>query len=330
MNGRLEPDPHPHRRQVGVGVRAGEVAGGEHEPPARLDDGEPEGVADGPLVHHLVVTHQAGEDRQAGGVGRGPPRRPQGVRIEVEDRPRARRPAPPARVGPRGEEFIEPAVVAVDDQDMPIPFPVRPPLDRRVGGDGVRAGVALVGVAELHGHPGLIAAHDDIGNPVGQRRGRPARSPGAAASRARPAPGSPPTGGRPARPRDVLVPGVIGREDRAAAEARARPVNRVVLQAGLAAVPQPAPPPDPPASAAMLREPAAAWNARSRDLLCALVSYMNSISPFSDHRSATVFPHAAARHRPRRARSRWPRRPTLDQPDSAGPGLRLYISRAVT
>ena len=46
-----------------------------------------------------------------------------------------------ALIGTRGEEFVERAVVAVDDQDVSVAFAVRPPLDRGGGRDGVRAGV---------------------------------------------------------------------------------------------------------------------------------------------------------------------------------------------
>ena len=65
------------------------VARGIHVPRRRAGRGEAERVVDRP-GGDLVVAGEAGEDRQAGGVGRGPAGRSQVIRAQVEDRARAR------------------------------------------------------------------------------------------------------------------------------------------------------------------------------------------------------------------------------------------------
>ena len=47
---------------------------------------------------------------------------------------------------------------------MPVAGRARAALDRRVRRDRVRAGVALVGVVERHGHPGLRAGRGRVGD----------------------------------------------------------------------------------------------------------------------------------------------------------------------
>src|SRR5579871_1320539 len=80
---RLEPDPEPHGRKARVRAPAREVAGRAYVAALRLLHGEPESVLDRSLGHGLVVADEAGEDREAGGVGRGPARLPQVIRAQV-------------------------------------------------------------------------------------------------------------------------------------------------------------------------------------------------------------------------------------------------------
>ena len=61
-----------------------------------------------------------------------------------------------------------PLRVEVDDEDVAVALALRAALDGRVGRDGVRAGVAFVGVLERDGDLGLRAADDDVGNSVGR------------------------------------------------------------------------------------------------------------------------------------------------------------------
>ncbi len=83
----------------------------------------------------LLVAHQAGQDRQAGGVGRGRFLRTQVVRGQIEacaleGRPRA--------IGPRsGNVELEQQARPVPDHDhMAVAGPIRPALDRSVLRDG--------------------------------------------------------------------------------------------------------------------------------------------------------------------------------------------------
>ena len=64
----LQPQALAHRRQVGVGQRRCVVARGPHEGAPRARDREAQRVVD-LAASDLVVASEAGEDRQAGGVG---------------------------------------------------------------------------------------------------------------------------------------------------------------------------------------------------------------------------------------------------------------------
>jgi hypothetical protein len=49
---------------------------------------------------------------------------------------------------------------------VPVSLGGRPFLDRGIGGDWVRPGVALVGVVKCDGDKGLVARNNDVWNPV--------------------------------------------------------------------------------------------------------------------------------------------------------------------
>ena len=111
----LQPHAHAHRRQVRVGVAAGEVPRRVRRTPRRVrGHGEPQRVPDRLPLHHLVVAHQAGEDRQPGRVGGGPARRPQRV-ANSGRRPRRARLSSRRRSGMRVVQLVQLPVVAVDD-----------------------------------------------------------------------------------------------------------------------------------------------------------------------------------------------------------------------
>src|ERR1044072_36985 len=78
----LEAQPHSHRRGAGAGCVAGAVGGGVDPGVAGALEGDPDRVVEA-AVGDLVVADEAGEDRQPGGVGRGPGVRPQGARAQV-------------------------------------------------------------------------------------------------------------------------------------------------------------------------------------------------------------------------------------------------------
>ena len=92
----LQAEAHAHRRQIGIGLVAREVARGPDIGAARVLDGEAQRVVD-PAAGDVLVTCEPGEDGEAGRVGRRPAGRPELVRAEVEDR----RPSPPASRRPK-------------------------------------------------------------------------------------------------------------------------------------------------------------------------------------------------------------------------------------
>jgi hypothetical protein len=93
------------------------VARREDEGAPRARDGETQRVAD-PARGDLVVAREAGEDRQPGGVGARPPAGTQAVRAQVEDRARARPPAPARAL--RREQLEQPAGAALDHQHVAV------------------------------------------------------------------------------------------------------------------------------------------------------------------------------------------------------------------
>ena len=157
----------------------------------------------------LVKTHHGWEDRQPGGVGRGPALRPQLVRFQVENR--RLRTLPPAVGLDRLVKLVEPPSHRVDDDRVPVaalPQPValhviqrhppplvvdRPALDRHAVGHGKRPVVRLLRVKrDLHRNQLLIRRHqhkphvavvaqrllgpDRRDNPPRVRMGRPPRN----------------------------------------------------------------------------------------------------------------------------------------------------------
>ena len=216
----LESEAGAHGRQRGVPGGARLVAGRPHVGPVRALGRDADGVVDQP-GRHLVPPHQAGEDGQAGGVGRGPPGRAQGVGTQVPDRPR-----PGGRAGGavgRGEQLVEHAGVPVDHQGVAVAAA----LHRRVRRQGVGAGVALVGVLEGHRQLGLAPGHHDVGDPVGLLACA-GRAEVRVESAVRAAHGGQPggTGRVHGQGRHVGVPHVVGREHRAARPGRRERARR--------------------------------------------------------------------------------------------------------
>ena len=182
----------------------------------------------------LVVAREAGEDRQAGRVGRRPARRSEPVRPQVPDRARA---GVPAAARPRERvQLVEPARVAVDDQRVPV---ARRPRRRRCAGSGTGPCRSRRRSRSSTRERGVCAAlTTSNGMPIGRRPTGPSRSRDEAPCRA---PIERMIASEFARDRqlvDALVPRVRLREDRAtrrarhaerlrrrAAEARARNVS---------------------------------------------------------------------------------------------------------
>ena len=116
----------------------------------------------------LVVTREAWEDGQAGGVGGGPAKRPAVVIEKVPDRARLRLPAAIA-LDEGGEELIEKAVVSIDDENMPVTVDarIRIALDVRRCGDRHRARIALRTVRGVDDVDIRRATHDVVGHAEG-------------------------------------------------------------------------------------------------------------------------------------------------------------------
>ena len=126
--------------------------------------GHADGVGDGARLH-LVVAHQTGEDREARRVGRRPAAGPQGVGLEVPDRPRARRRARRAVLGV--VELVQGAGGRVDHEGVAVAGRLGPSFYGGGGPERVRARVALRGVLEGDVHQGLGGRHHRVGNAVG-------------------------------------------------------------------------------------------------------------------------------------------------------------------
>ncbi len=169
--------------------------------------GDPQRVADHSAVG-LVAASQSGEDRQTGSVRRGPAFGPQRVRAQVPHRPAV---GMPACALARGRVELEELAVTLAQDDH---VPVTAPLDRGVWRDRVGAGIRLVGLVERDRNERLRGGHADVRNAVlaipaevGPQRHRAERADVVVRGVHR-------------SPRDVLVPGVVRREDRAAANHR--------------------------------------------------------------------------------------------------------------
>jgi hypothetical protein len=109
--------------------------------PSRTSDRERERMVDA-ACGHLVVAGEPGQDRKSRGIRRRPAGRPEGVRPQVPDRARARRPG-----WMEVEELVERARVAVDDEGRAVAVGSWAALDGHVGGDRIRP---RVGVEEVH------------------------------------------------------------------------------------------------------------------------------------------------------------------------------------
>ena len=169
----------------------------------------------------LLVAYEPGQDRQAGRVGRGPPRRAQRVRPKVEDRPRARVPAA-VRLRVGCVELVQLAVVAIDDEDVAIAGAAGSAFDGWVRRDRVRPRVALVRVVECHRDPGLGAGNGRVWNSDGP----PVPAPGPeirVETRGAPDAVDVAVGPRVERERvDARVPDAVSRERRASCHRRCR------------------------------------------------------------------------------------------------------------
>ena len=97
---------------------------------------------------HLLVAGQAGQDRQAGGVRRGPAARAQAVRAQVPDRAGAGAPAAPRRDAGRRRTARRGGSGRGPRRSRGGRRPSRAALDRRVARNRVGAAVGLVGVVE--------------------------------------------------------------------------------------------------------------------------------------------------------------------------------------
>ena len=140
--------------------------------------GDAEGVPD-LTGRHLVVAHEAGKDRETGGVGRRPLLGAARVRRQIEYGTGARVPAACRGVPRRGKRLVEQPAIAIDDEQMAVtrrataglsPFDV---VRRRPGfiGNGVTRqsldpGITFIVVSECDRHPRLAAGDDDVGDAV--------------------------------------------------------------------------------------------------------------------------------------------------------------------
>ena len=173
----------------------------------------------------LVVADEAGEDRQAGGVGRGPAVGAAGGGAQVPGGPRVGVPVR-LRLGDveGAVELVELAGGAVDDEHVAVAVAAVAALDRGAGRDRERPRVALVAVGGVvdRQHP-LPRADDRVGEAVGARRAEVRVQAVAAVGVDVGDVGA--RAGIPRRLRDVLVPGRLGGERRRARRERGRRIG---------------------------------------------------------------------------------------------------------
>ena len=162
---------------------------------------------------HFVVTNEAGENRQPGGVGRRPSLRTNPVRPKIKRRPTPRYPSGLARLCV--VQLVETARLLLDHNDMAITASFYRSIQR----NWVRSRVAFISkFVEGHRNQFLRRRHDQIRNSVfgaGTKVGVQvfvART----VHRTQPANRFTPYGDS----ADILVPCVVGREQRATAEHR--------------------------------------------------------------------------------------------------------------
>ena len=115
---------------------------------------------------HLVVAHQAGQDRQTGRVGTGP-RRAGAARRSSGSTARPTYAAQPSPLRPRHKQLEQLARALLQHQHVAVAAALRAAFDRRVERHRVRPRVALVGVhGEVDRHQRLIGRDDDVGDAV--------------------------------------------------------------------------------------------------------------------------------------------------------------------
>src|SRR5512132_601263 len=120
----------------------------------------------------LVVADQAGEDRQAGGVGRGEGVGAKRGRAQVPDDAYVSVPMGLRPLSSKGAtELVELAAGAVHGEHVAVAVGGLPALDQRLERDAVGAVVGLVAIGgEVHLGPLLALADDGIGKAVLARR----------------------------------------------------------------------------------------------------------------------------------------------------------------
>ena len=196
------------------------MPGRPHVAPLGDRGGDADGMVDA-AGGDLLVSDQAGQDRESGGIRGGPPRGAQGVRAQVPGRAGPRGPGPVGLTS-RVEGLVEATRRLVDDDHVVV----RAVLDRRIGGDRVGTRVALVVVVERHGDLRLAGADQ------GERDADRSAVPGARPEVGLEALGRPDGRSPVVRPRvdaqrpDVGVPEAVGGEQRAGTERRARRTHR--------------------------------------------------------------------------------------------------------
>src|SRR5581483_1462535 len=115
---------------------------------------------------NFIIAHEAGKNRQASGVGRGPAIRPHCTRFQIKNGSALRVPTAVA-LRKRTEHFIQFPVVSIDDDHMTIAVSVRAAFDWSVAWDWIRTRIAFGAVRrEVDRNAWLRSRHDDIGNAV--------------------------------------------------------------------------------------------------------------------------------------------------------------------
>ena len=155
VDARLQPEALAHRRIAGAGEARRLVPRRPDVGVARLRRGEAQRVRD------LAGRRPRRSARGPGRIGRPAasaevqPAGRSALRVQVEDRARA---GVPAAVGFRvgGEELVELAAVAIDDQHVAVAGGRGPPSIGASRRDRIGSGIALVGVIEGHGTRGWL------------------------------------------------------------------------------------------------------------------------------------------------------------------------------
>src|SRR5689334_1610807 len=167
---RPEPQARPHRRRACARRVAGAVRGGMEPSVPGAVEGDADRVFE-VARGDLVIADEAGEDRQPGGIGRGPRVRPAGARAQVPARARVGIPMPAAGLEERPVELVERAAGAVDDEHVTIAVAAFAALDRRGLRHRERSRVALVAVGGVVDRKLRLAGVDDgVGEAIGAGR----------------------------------------------------------------------------------------------------------------------------------------------------------------